>query len=97
MRFVKNLKQKVKGGRLELETLTGDELHAGETHLYKSAQNAKYGKEIFVLRQTTTPTLAADKNMTFSHINTWNPYIDNEGLLRSRGQERPVDSQTRSE
>ncbi|XP_058122743.1 uncharacterized protein LOC131293676 [Anopheles ziemanni] len=49
IRFVKNLKRKMKGERLELATLTGDELNEGETHLYKTAQQAKYGKEIFVL------------------------------------------------
>ncbi|XP_058826881.1 uncharacterized protein LOC131686893 [Topomyia yanbarensis] len=86
LRFINNIRRK-KGRAKELGNLTSDELRLAEEELWKMAQGDVYPDEIAVLVQTQGPPdrrhNVVDKT---SDIYTKWPFLDENGVLRSRGR-----------
>ncbi|XP_062714070.1 uncharacterized protein LOC134290872 [Aedes albopictus] len=87
LRFPDNVKRKKSGYTLELGVLTSAELQHAEELLWKTAQTEAYPNEVATLMKSHgPPELRHNVVEKSSGIYTKWPYIDERGVLRSRGR-----------
>ncbi|XP_053696636.1 uncharacterized protein LOC128743950 [Sabethes cyaneus] len=87
LRYIGNLRRKVRKEALKLEPLDQAELRDAEAMLWKLAQAEAYPDEISMLKKTQGPPekrhAVVAKNSPIYKL--W-PFLDNEGILRMRGR-----------
>ena len=83
MRYLNNLKNKVKPERKEIVPLQLEEIKAAETYWWKVVQRDQYPDEIAILQR--------DKKLNKSEILQLDPYLDDEGLIRIKGRLKESD------
>ncbi|XP_062713670.1 uncharacterized protein LOC134290528 [Aedes albopictus] len=86
-RWIDNLRRRRSGENLELGYLTCEELRGAEEALVKMAQNECYSEEISILRRTQGPPEMRHPTVSKSStIYKKYPFVDDSGVLRSRGR-----------
>ncbi|XP_058827442.1 uncharacterized protein LOC131687375 [Topomyia yanbarensis] len=87
LRFLDNICRKKEGQVLERSILTSDELRRAEEALWKAAQGEMFPDEIAVLIKTQGPPEQRHQIVErSSDIYTKWPFLDERGILRSRGR-----------
>ncbi|XP_062542159.1 uncharacterized protein LOC134210151 [Armigeres subalbatus] len=87
LRFIDNIHRKKQGQEIELRALNSDELCRAEEVLWKSAQMDVYPDEIAVLVKSQGPPERRHNTVEkSSNIYIKWPFLDNRGILRSRGR-----------
>ncbi|XP_062537628.1 uncharacterized protein LOC134205941 [Armigeres subalbatus] len=87
LRWIDNLQRCINGNELELGYLTSSELCRAEEALLKTAQNESYADEIAILQKTRGPPESNHPTVHKSSIIYKKyPFVDELGILRSRGR-----------